>query len=130
MEEWGINGILDFYDRALTEALFCPCNIAACSHRQLILLPACGGSKFCWCFSFSHRASAERGADIQRRERRERGAKETAFLSQIGTDEMEGWKKKERMGKVKKAKTPLGDVSYGHGGFFLEYLMTREPRRE
>ena len=104
-----------------------------CSARAISQLAAIGNLFFSLHAedrSFAGVSPSRIGADIQRRERRERGAKETAFLSQIGTDEMEGWKKKERMGKVKKAKTPLGDVSYGHGGFFLEYLMTREPRRE
>ena len=59
-------------------------------------------------------AGAEHGTDIQRRERRERGGEETAFLSEIGADEMEGREERKRQ----KAAAPE-DVYWRRGGFFF-----------
>ena len=115
-------------------ALLCTCNIVAIGNlffslRTSKVLPvflflASGSAAVAVAMGAgAGGAGAEHGTDIQRRARRERGGEETAFLSEIGADEMEGREKGGRNGKGKKQRRQKMYL----GGFFR---VTREPTHE
>ena len=104
-------------------ALLCTCNIVAIGNlffslRTSKVLPvflflASGSAAVAVAMGAgAGGAGAEHGTDIQRRERRERGGEETAFLSEIGTDEMEGRREGGREERKRQKAAAPEDVSW------------------